>query len=128
MPNHEEHVQSCIERFGLENIDLCAKVRRWLDDPLENLGYRHRMYRHDLVEDVKEVERRFGELGAEMARLHILEDYSRTWREFDLDKVEHRLVETSKKERRIRQEALSTYDRLLGLELRRNEYKRNNDL
>lgn len=128
MPNHETHVQSCVDKFGIENADLCAKVREWIDDPQKRLEYRHRIYLHDIVETPKEAERRFGSLASEMAVHHILKDYSQTWREPDLEKVEHRLRDTSKNESRIKKEALSTYTKLLNEELRGNRFERNSNL
>ncbi|NIO38536.1 hypothetical protein GTO27_12695 [Candidatus Bathyarchaeota archaeon] len=49
MPSVENHVKFCVKEFGEENRELCYMVNSWMDAPSRELGGRHRIVRHDLL-------------------------------------------------------------------------------
>ena len=43
MPNLKEHCKHCLERYGIEGID----IHKWLDEPSKKFTIGHREFRHD---------------------------------------------------------------------------------
>jgi len=73
MPSHEEHCQDSVRKYGKRFDDL----HRWMDEPYEILGKRHRMYRHDPRTTPQEAKKLFGEYGDHACLDHIRLDYPR---------------------------------------------------
>jgi hypothetical protein len=69
MPNHEEHCQHSLERYG-ERAD---EIHSWIDEPSRNWGQGHRQFRHD-TEAVKLAGKIFGKkYGRELAQNIVLD-------------------------------------------------------
>jgi hypothetical protein len=75
MPNHEEHCQHSLRRYGERADDLHS----WIDEPSKKWGQGHRQFRHD-TETVKLAGKIFGdrygrELAQNIALDHIMLDH-----------------------------------------------------
>jgi len=71
MPTHEEHCQDSLRKYG-KRFD---KLHRWMDEPWELLGKKHRMYRHDPKTTPQEAKKLFGEYADHACLDHIMLDY-----------------------------------------------------
>ena len=73
MATFEEHCHECLTKLG----DRCEEVNRRLDQfahyPDMEFLSRHRKFLHH-VEGIEYFRRRYGKIGAEAARLHVLRD------------------------------------------------------
>jgi DNA-binding GntR family transcriptional regulator len=65
----EDHEQMTIQLLG----EPFTAVHLWLDELFPRIGARHRRVRHHL-QGIVEVRRRWGNVAAEAARLHIIDD------------------------------------------------------
>jgi hypothetical protein len=57
MPNHEEHCEQSLNRYG-KNF---SELHTWMDEPSFVLGTSHRIYRHDPYRTPLEAKKLFGE-------------------------------------------------------------------
>jgi len=75
MPNHEEHCQESLKRYG----KTFSELHTWMDEPSAILGASHRKYRHDPNTTPLEAKRMFGENADNACLDHIRLDelYSR---------------------------------------------------
>jgi len=67
LPSHEEHCQQSLRRYG----KTFSELHKWMDEPSEILGYKHRMYRHDPYTTPHVARRLFGEYADEACLDHI---------------------------------------------------------
>jgi len=70
LPSHEEHCQDSLKRYGKPFSEL----HRWMDEPSEIMGSKHRTYRHDPYTTPKEARLLFGEYADQACLDHILLD------------------------------------------------------
>jgi len=71
MPAHEEHCLDSLKKYGKRFDEL----HRWMDEPWEVLGKKHRMYRHDPYTTPQEAKKIFGEYADHACLDHIRLDY-----------------------------------------------------
>lgn len=69
MPSLEQHCQECQEKLG----NRFEEVNLWLDELFAAMGPKHRDVRHHQG-GVEEVRKKWGDLAAEAAKLHIIAD------------------------------------------------------
>jgi len=67
MPLHEEHCQDSLRRYGKRFDEL----HRWMDEPSDILGPKHRKYRHDPNKTPHEARQLFGEFADQACLDHI---------------------------------------------------------
>jgi hypothetical protein len=67
MPNHEEHCQDSLRRYG----KTFSELHKWMDEPSTILGPSHRKYRHDPNTTPKVARQLFGPLADQACLDHI---------------------------------------------------------
>jgi hypothetical protein len=70
LPSHEEHCQESLRRYG----KTFSELHKWMDEPCEIMGAKHRIYRHDPYTTPKEAKALFGEYADEACLDHIRAD------------------------------------------------------
>ena len=85
MASFEEHCQECLEKLG----DRCEEVNQRIDQfahyPDMEFLVRHRRFLHH-QEGIEYFERRYGKIGGQAARLHVLRDCGHIPEAADYDK------------------------------------------
>lgn len=77
MPRHEKHCQDSLAKYGKR----FTAMHRWMDQPWQLLGRKHRMYRHDPETTPPEAKKLFGEYADHACLDHILLDWRHSpWR------------------------------------------------
>ena len=71
MPTQEEHCRDSLRKYGKRFDEL----HKWMDEPRELLGKKHRMYRHDPRTTPQEAKKLFGEYADHACIDHIMLDY-----------------------------------------------------
>lgn len=70
MSSFDQHCKDCYRRFGKSY----GGVHHWLDEMFKHVGPSHRELRHHTA-GVEYCRKRWGDEGAEAAKLHILADF-----------------------------------------------------
>ena len=69
MPKFEEHCKECVRVMG----EPFEEVHEWLDELFAYCGADHRDIRHN-VKGVEKIREMFGDLAAQAATIHIVQD------------------------------------------------------